>query len=155
MIDVKGYRETGHTKTAVAMILTFFATFLLACGVDSNNVRHRHKLHREHDNNLFEHDSIFMKEIPIKSMRRDYESNLANGMAAEREILMEFYDTTNGPHWYDSPGNNWGRSDVNHCYNWTHVECDDEGRVVKIPLTKIIRAATCRACWGGWLRSTI
>ena len=60
--------------------------------------------------------------------------NLANGTAAEREILMEFYDATNGPQWYDSPGNNWGRIDVDHCFNWTNVECDDEGRVVKIKI---------------------
>jgi len=45
---------------------------------------------------------------------------------------MEFYDATNGPQWYDSPGNNWGSS-VDHC-DWSYVECDDEGRVVTIDI---------------------
>jgi len=51
------------------------------------------------------HDDHFMKELTTMS-RKDYGSNLSNGTTAEREILVELYDATNGPEWYDSPGNN-------------------------------------------------
>jgi len=62
------------------MFSTLFLKLLLLAGVVAAiNSRHRDKLYPHKDNN-------FMKELPTKT----YGSNLANGTAAEREILMEF-----------------------------------------------------------------
>ena len=48
------------------------------------------------------------------------------GLPAEQEILMEFYDATNGPDWLDDAVNKWGSTRFDHC-SWRHIDCDEEG----------------------------
>ena len=120
-------------------LLSLFLVFLLlvpTSGVFASNARPRNDLSKR-DKHHHEHNILV--ELPTAT-RRAYGSNLANGTATEREILMEFYYATNGPQWYDSPGNNWGSS-MDHCKEpstifkgWTGIECDDEGRVAKIDI---------------------
>ncbi|GMI56918.1 hypothetical protein ScalyP_jg10432, partial [Parmales sp. scaly parma] len=54
------------------------------------------------------------------------------GRPEEREILMEFWNSTNGEWWTDAGENNWGNGD--HCTgNWKGVECSG-GEVVTIDI---------------------
>jgi len=54
------------------------------------------------------------------------------GKPEEREILMDFWNSTNGEWWTDARENNWGNGD--HCTgNWTGGECSG-GEVVTIEI---------------------
>ena len=87
---------------------------------------------RRHEHYIEDH-IILRKELPRRLGDDDHVLRSANGTSAEREILMEFYDATNGAQWYDSPGNNWGSNNIDHC-NWGHIECADLGRVVTLDI---------------------
>ncbi|CAM9435938.1 unnamed protein product, partial [Choristocarpus tenellus] len=52
---------------------------------------------------------------------------------AQREILLEFYVSTNGHLWKNNTGWNSNADDLS---TWYGVEVDDEGYVVKINLNK-------------------
>ena len=69
-------------------------------------------------------DGNFFNELPTKFLveplptRTNKVSSLEvgeNGTAFEREILVDFYHSTNGEYWKDKSTNNWLEGD--HCGN--------------------------------------
>ena len=58
--------------------------------------------------------------------------------AGERQALLDLYNQTGGPSWFDNLG--WGGAPGTEC-EWVHVICNDEGtHVVELYLFEIGRA---------------
>jgi hypothetical protein len=60
-------------------------------------------------------------------------TNSRNALA-ECQALVNFYNSTDGEHWSDSPGNNWNVT--NAPCTWAGITCNNSGRVTEIDRKK-------------------
>ena len=67
-----------------------------------------------------------------ESCEKDPPNNVTDLTLQQKDILVQFYEVTNGDHWFNNSG--W-LSEVNHC-SWKGVTCNDEELVTEIDLAE-------------------